>query len=135
MDQTSRLYRAEYVLLGCREMTIPECKSYVEKVLRSAWTQNHFPLAETQLAKVKVTSTTRYSSYADQQAGKITLARWTRNRYFILHEVAHLLTPMSYSPHGKVFAATLLKLVRYWLDSKRYYRLKRSFRALGVVYE
>lgn len=47
--------------------------------------------------------------------GRITLPRWARSRWVILHEMAHLLTPRD-EPHGPRFVGVLIGLIARHLD-------------------
>lgn len=46
---------------------------------------------------------------------RITLPRWARNPWVILHEIAHRLTPMD-EAHGPRFVGVLIGLAARWLD-------------------
>jgi putative metallohydrolase (TIGR04338 family) len=75
-----------------------------------------------------------------RNGGRITLPRWARSRWVILHELTHRLTPRD-EAHGPRFVGVLMGLVSRWLDydatqlmnlademSVRYY-----VRSIGVV--
>lgn len=71
---------------------------------------------------------------------RITLPRWARNRWVILHEVAHRLTPHDQA-HGPRFVGVLIGLVCRWLelDVKQLMQMaeergvKYYLRSIGVV--
>jgi putative metallohydrolase (TIGR04338 family) len=52
---------------------------------------------------------------AYHHAHAITLPRWARSRWVVLHELAHLLTPGG-APHGPRFVGALIGLGARWLD-------------------
>lgn len=51
-----------------------------------------------------------------RDGGRITLPRWARSRWVILHEVAHRLNTARHEPHGARFVGILIGLVARWLD-------------------
>lgn len=72
------------------------------------------------LAKVKAPSIERPAwgqrrALANDWRHAITLPKWARNRWVILHEMAHLLTPRDVA-HGPRFVGVLIGLAARWLD-------------------
>jgi putative metallohydrolase (TIGR04338 family) len=63
---------------------------------------------------------------------RITLPRWARSRWVVLHELAHLLAPHS-PAHGPRFVGALIGLGSRWLDLDAQ-QLMRSADEHGVTY-
>lgn len=71
---------------------------------------------------------------------RITLPRWARSRWVILHEMAHRLTPRD-EAHGARFVGVLIGLVCRWLDFDAAqlmrladeHRVQYYVRSIGVV--
>lgn len=73
---------------------------------------------------------------------RITLPKWTRSRWYILHELAHRLnTKESGSDHGPRFVGILIGLIARWMDYDATQLMaladergiKYSVRSIGVV--
>ncbi len=135
--QRSKLYDAENVAWPNEaDLSLDECETFAKKVLRSRRIQQWFPLAKKHADRVSVQAPKRgTTSWTDQRTSVIYMAAWTRCRFFILHEVSHLLTPPRLPFHGKEFAGVFLKLVKYWLGMRAWKRLKKSFDAGDVDYK
>jgi hypothetical protein len=92
--------------------TLQECEDFAGPI----WTKERGRLG---LARV-VAPTIDRPSWGQRRAmahhsHKITLPRWARSRWVILHELAHRLTP-SDEAHGPRFVGVLMGLAARWLS-------------------
>ena len=120
-NQRSRVYAWER---GCvRELgrsdisiagfdSLAECASYAEPIWRKE--RGRVGLARRAAPTIERPhrGQRRALAHADH---RITLPRWTRSRWMILHELAHRLTPGD-EAHGPRFVGVLLGLACRWLE-------------------
>lgn len=116
-------------------MPLRECERYVRRVLGSVRTQRQFPKAAYHSTRVVVTEGRGNDALTDRKRSRITVPEWARTRLFLLHETAHLLTPLDVPVHGREYAGVFLKLVGHWLGSPARRTLLQSFEVHGVRYD
>jgi len=63
----------------------------------------------------------------------LCLPVWSRTDLVILHEIAHVLTPL-WEPHGRLWARTYLELVKWELGADKHKILKEAFRTKRVKF-
>ena len=132
--ETIRHYRAEKVLLphplpgeseARAQMSLAECETYVNSVLRTAHVKQNFNF----MGRVKVTDgrgrDSGMADFSEDSRPIIRLPRFTRNQYYILHELSHHLVGFN-AKHGPEFTRTLLHLVRAEMGQVAYKTLKDS---------
>lgn len=131
-DQASRLYAAEE-LSGIKygdALTLKECQKFVDKVIARKYVVESYRT----LHKVTVLdgrgrrSACATNHYEEGRA--IKLPKWSRNRYVILHEVAHHLTFLD--GHKAEFASCLLDLVRHFMGKESAEALQGAYHLKGV---
>lgn len=132
-DQKSRLYAAETQsgLKGREEFTLKQCEQYVNKIWKRKYVQE---LRSGSYARVGVTDgRRRRSACASYRLGvpTVTLPKWARHEYVMLHELAHLIAGLS-NEHNPKFATVLLKLVRRELGKEQAEKLLAAFSFQGV---
>lgn len=71
---------------------------------------------------------------------EIHLPEWARQNWYVLHEVAHALTPTAkgrdgQAPHGQKFAECYLLLVRLYMGRHYSDRLEAAFKTKNVKYK
>lgn len=120
-SQRSRCYKwedAAQQALAARSMYEPEFKTLeeCEAFALPVWRAERGRLG---LAGVKAPSIER-PNWGQRRAlahhdHRITLPRWARSRWVILHELAHRLTPKD-EAHGPRFVGALIGLACRWLD-------------------
>lgn len=149
-----RLYKAECVLKeASEEMTLAQCQRYVRQVMDSEFVKSRFefcsvvdenfdPVVDLR-CKVRVkdgrgrknVAWASYDWYGDGRA-TISLPKWARNQFVILHEISHHLHPVDLSDldnwdhfdHDGRFAYILLQLVKEEMGRASYNKLRDSFR-------
>ena len=129
--QTIRLYSAEGVLKeDSEDLTLKECRKYVKDILSSEYVRvncNFRTLIRVGDGRGWVMAR---ATFDDNDEPIIQLPRWARNKYVILHEIAHHLVMRVDEDeigHGPLFASVLLDLVRIDLGRQAYYKLKLAF--------
>jgi putative metallohydrolase (TIGR04338 family) len=131
-DQARRLYAAEE-LSGIKygdALTLKECQQFVDKVINRKYVLDNYR----SLRKVTVLdgrgrrSACATNHYSEGRA--IKLPKWSRNKYVILHEVAHHLTFLD--GHKPEFASCLLDLVRHFLGKESADALQGAYYYKGV---
>jgi len=66
---------------------------------------------------------------SDTPSGRITLPLFARNPWIVCHEVAHVLTPGGYAPHGPEFRGVYLHLVGSHIGRPAAKALRAEFKA------
>lgn len=92
--------------------TIPECEAYAKPIWRAE--RGRVGLARQHAPDIERPHWGQRRALAHHDH-RITLPRWARNRWVILHELAHRLTPTD-EAHGPRFVGVLMGLVARWLD-------------------
>lgn len=119
--QRSRVYAWEReacaALMGRSEFepefkTLEECQAYADPIWRKE--RGRVGLAGQVAPSIERPNMgqRRALAHADH---RITLPRWARNRWVILHEMAHRLTPRD-EGHGPRFVGVLIGLLARWCD-------------------
>jgi putative metallohydrolase (TIGR04338 family) len=129
--QTLRLYSAEGVLKkDSEDLSLRECRKYVREIISNDYARVNFNFR----TPVRVGDGRGWemarATFDDNDKPIIQLPRWARNKYVILHEVAHHLIMRIEEDeigHSPLFASVLLDLVRIDLGVKAYYKLKLAF--------
>jgi hypothetical protein len=128
-SQRSKLYTAEGAFHGAPDFkTVPECQAYVDSVMASRWVRARWK------QRVTVHDGRGRSSASGGTSGRLNLPLWSRSRYVILHEMAHVLTPYQYAAHGPEYAGVLLSLVHHILGQETAAKLRVSFKEHRVRY-
>jgi putative metallohydrolase (TIGR04338 family) len=142
--QRSKLYKAEdAVFLAHRPNTRPpspdfrsvdECQKFVNKVMRSKlWKElapdDFWTYATVGWPWITVTDGRgRSRAAAVVSHYEIALPRWSRNRWTILHELAHFAVDLeTQAPHGPQFASAYVRLVERFIGPVEAFCLERSF--------
>lgn len=141
-SQRSKLYRAESfwrVGVDAACQIEPNPQAFIDKVTSYKWYRRRFP-RKTKIV-VRVNPRLERYAYGGTRAGQpiITLpginGRWARQRWVLLHELAHCISsPMYTPPHGRRFARTYVCLVRYTLGKAAADKLKAAFRKHRVKF-
>lgn len=132
-DQATRLYAAENMSMKktAEDMTLKECQEFVDKVLARSFVKRNYPWNKGRIMiydgrrRRSAAATWRHGSYA------ILLPRWARNKYVMLHEIAHHLSDSDLG-HDYKFADCLLDLVRNVLGKDESLKLQAAFHFKGV---
>lgn len=136
-NQRSRLYASEWECFGWPKMEfddIDELSEYVWKVLSNHWVQQKYELARKMVngeVKLKISNGSgqrRALARRTDDLMWISFPRKTRARHIVLHELAHILTPMEFAGHGREFARTYLSLVRIIMGVEKEKQLKAAMK-------
>ncbi len=132
--------------------TVPQCQAYVDRIVGSeAWRAlgfSHLGLFGWSPVTVK-DGRMRRRGGADSFDNTISMPRWTRVNYYILHELAHIANDYLYNfeveengdiseiyeesaPHGPQYAGVYAYLVRGLLGGEAYGSLLQSFEEYRV---
>lgn len=130
-DQARRLYAAEE-LSGIKygdALTLKECQKFVDKIMSRQYVIEKYRMKSQILV---LDGRGRRSACATIYHGNraIKLPKWSRNKYVILHEVAHHLTRLD--GHKPEFASCLLDLVRHFLGKESADALQAAYHFKGV---
>lgn len=120
----SSIYDAEFA-------TLDECVAYAEPIWRKE--RGRVGLANRQVPSIErqAWGQRRAMAHADH---RITLPRWARSRWVILHELAHQLNAKHRgAAHGARFVGILIGLIARWLDCDAK-KLMETADAMGVRY-
>jgi len=134
-DQAGKVYKAESLVMGIyagrhkEEMTIKEAQKFVNAVLKRSFVQRNYPLKHQIIVldgrgRRSACATFRHGEYA------ICLPKSMRNKYVVLHEIAHHLTWGK--GHTAEFVTCLLDLVRNVLGKEQVEALQGAFHFTGV---
>lgn len=143
-SQRSRVYAAENAAFrGHPEANEPlPAVEDIERFIRHVWSlkrvQGTFPKAVVQwrLGQPAVRDGRR-RRHACGAMGFISMPRWSRVKWVVLHELAHTIsrrTDCYIAGHGWEYAATYLTLVRLVLGVEAHNLLKAQFKANRVRY-
>lgn len=142
-NQRSKVYRAEHEFYGPKGFskdaadfkTVEECLEFAQKILRDPKVVEAYPSA-TQVAKtieVKPGQGKRKAS-AEFYGTVLKLPLWSRRKWVICHEVAHLLVGPPASAHGWQFVECYLLLVRREISPEASEGLRKTFKQWKVRY-
>ena len=92
--------------------TVDECAAWAAPIWRKE--RGRVGLAKAAAPSIERPSWGQRSALAHGDH-RITLPRWARNRWVILHEMAHRLTPKD-EAHGPRFVGVLMGLAARWMD-------------------
>lgn len=128
-SQRQKVYESEACLDWVVEpiyfLTIDTCQWYVDQLLESKFFRNRWPL----LDEVQVDAG-RSIVHAWTEGSRISLPRWARCEWVILHELSHAIVNTYYpdgAPHGREFCSIYLQLVRWRLGNEAWRTLKENF--------
>jgi|GEM_PF-2416170 len=129
-SQRSKIYASEKGLRrGQRFADMRECQKYVDLVVFSPWWQERF--GSRARVQARDGRGRRHAGAFDHKRA-ITLPRWSRSELIILHELAHIATPLQFGAHGPEFARNYLELVRSFMGERAGARLENAYREHGV---
>jgi putative metallohydrolase (TIGR04338 family) len=112
------------------ELTLKECQKFVDKVLARKYIKDKYgwnrPIVVLDgRGRRSAGATFRHGQYV------ILLPKWGRQKFVILHELAHHLSNDRWS-HGAKFATCLLDLVRNVMGKEDADKLQAGFHLQGV---
>lgn len=134
-SQRKKLYRAENEA-GCwdvmewgKRAELATCQQFIDHVLKRPWLVRQF-------GKRAVTVThSQGKSGACATRHTIYVSTYARNRWVLLHELAHCLTTSNkLAAHGREYAAVYVMLVTRVMGSEQGAALRAAFRKHGVRY-
>lgn len=152
-NQRQKVYDAEQRATGWHYapastlMTIEQCQAFVDRVLATKWLANQEDM-RMQLSLIRrkggviVFAGSGTNASIDDRIGtsygwavkttdrpSISMARQSRQKMVLLHELSHLLQPSGSAAHGWQFCSIELRLVRHFLGKEAYDKLKAEFKA------
>lgn len=142
--QRARVYRAEDYIDSARFITfstIDECRNYANLIWQNPKIRARFPTAcERPLPNILKgkSKTVSYAYWPPYE--KITLSRNGQKDYWIIHEIAHIITEREYGQsgdwikHGPEWVATHLFLVKVMLGTELAQDLTEAFLVEGVKF-
>lgn len=133
--QRARVYATDKPFNGYRLQSADAVCTFIGRILRSAWWRKRSAVRKVEVREV---SRARYYS-ADRETryrGYVVLRgdAKTHDEGVILHELAHILTPVNVSVHGAEFCRNYLNLVLKWMGPEAFCDLKSRFTEGGVQY-
>lgn len=147
-SQRARVYKAEraagFDAMGQEFQTVEECQKFVNKVTGSAFWRTVYAgptglfLSEGKVlvqGRNVVVKDGRGSPHGRAGRYEIDLPRWSRNRWVILHELAHVARPTARegaAAHGREFCSIYLKLVKRFIGEAQAIALRQQFVAHHV---
>lgn len=136
-SQKSKVYAAEWALLdrdrAGRERldTVPEIQAWVDKITASAWWRKRYP----RVKKITVKNGAgQRRALAFPYRQEISLPKWSRSKGIIIHEITHLVVPVSVASHGWEFCSEYLAIVKHFLGQGDHDALKAAFDKRKVRY-
>jgi putative metallohydrolase (TIGR04338 family) len=136
-SQRSKLYKAERIAEVDSKSypDLSDCQNYILKCLKSKRLLKLYPFMNGVFVEVKDGRGCRNASGGRYS---ITLPRWARTEWVMLHELAHTITMRKYvkrvAPHGREYAVVYLNLVRIFLGRESEKQLKLAFKTHRVKY-
>ena len=135
-SQRKRVYDAEWRIdfstYGGRLETVEALQHWTNKINNSRWMSGfvtkHSPGIMYRPVTVKDgRSRRRAGAHIYLRTAEIPIPKWCRSKLMILHEMAHIYTPLYVAWHGQDFCATYLDLTRRWLGKDAHTDLKNAF--------
>jgi putative metallohydrolase (TIGR04338 family) len=154
-NQRSKVYKSERAIderiydkrgwcvkstCGGRLDTMSEIEDWLNTVLESRWFQSfmnkngNVSIYQFDIRDGRGSRRGRAWYWPSSRTGVVALPRWTRSKMYILHEVAHTVTPRRYAAHSPEFCANYLELVRRWIGKETADDLKASFKEHRVKF-
>lgn len=123
-SQKGKVYRSEGVLrkFATSLPSVFDVEKFCDKVTSSCWTQKHFGPRNKVVVKDG-----RGTRNAFARSWMINIPLWARSSDIVLHELAHVFVQRK-PPHGPLFAAAYLKLVKHFMGKEAHTALKQAFR-------
>lgn len=139
-SQRQKVYDAERILesYSQRVETVPEIEAYLKYIWSLKRVRDAFP-AGTNYGPPRVKDGRRCRR-AKGGASDITMPRWARTQYIVVHEVSHSIQVRTYGRrldmawHGWQFCDIYLRLVLYVMGREAHDALKASFKAARVKF-
>lgn len=132
--QRQRVYDAEVSAFGestCEFDSLGGVEAFVERALARQSIRRRYPRAEWEIE----VRDGRGRRRGGGNIGHITMPKWTRSRWYVLHELAHTLTVRPDEAwHGWRFCACYLDLVGAMLGAEAKRQLRDQFKAGRVRY-
>jgi hypothetical protein len=127
--QRSRVYAAERAVEWTDgHLTLEECRALARRISTSAWFRRTFAWSGPAI-EVK---DGRGCRRALGGGSSITLPKWARQYWVVLHEIAHCVTPSRYAAHGPEFVDNLMRLIRHVLGVDAYRTVRDTFAEYGI---
>jgi putative metallohydrolase (TIGR04338 family) len=130
-SQRGRLYSAEQGVSwgdADRQLTLPESQRFVDQALVDIWWRNRSSIRS---IEVKAGARNGRAWAGGWEGSTIRTSPGSRKPWVLVHELAHHLTQDS-TPHGAVYAANYVALVRRFIGEAQANDLRQQFR-LGRV--
>lgn len=136
-SQRSRLYASEWEVFGWPKMKfrdMEELEEYLWSVLENRWVQQKYPIARDIVSgkqKFRVLNGAghrRALTVRQDDVISVAFPRKMRINWVVVHEIAHVLTPMEYAGHGREFCRTYLHLVKLFFGEETQNKLKAAMK-------
>lgn len=116
--------------------TVADCQALVDRIVYSRWWNGQL---RTNPDMAVVFGNVTVSDGRGRRRGgvaglDIAMPGWTRHTYYLLHEIAHVMTPMRYAWHGPEFCRNYLALVDRWMGKDAGRALRAEFKTKRVRY-
>ena len=133
--QRSKVYAAEGAAFGRakEELTLDECRAFIAEVWRSETAKQlrHGTGRQWRVYPPRLADG-RGCRSASAGNGEVTLPRWARSKWVILHELSHEITEGRRAAHGPEFCRSDLRLVERFIGFEARERLGAKMRKRGV---
>ena len=142
-NQKSRLYASEWEVFGWPKMefkNMDEVKDYTWKVLSNYHVQRKYEVARKIVdgdVPLKFSNGAgARRAWARIQPGLywLNFPRTFRNKWVVLHEVSHLLTPDDVQSHGREFCQTYLHLIKLFFGQETQNNMKAAMKKHNCKY-
>ncbi len=109
--------------------TVAECQQFVSKVVSSSTWKHLCPFGP----EYVTVADGRGRRRAGASGGRITIPRFARRRWYLLHELAHVATPAEeWAPHGPQYVFAYLHLVSRFLGPRQHAALTSAMASYRV---
>ena len=137
-SQRSKVYAAELESGGAamqnppaRLKTVYRCQAWVDEITNSRWWQFRSGVAKVKVFDGRGTTCARggyFGNHGKKNGWGVNLPKWARSEMVILHELAHILTPVNEPWHGRRFCRNYLALVGRWMSRDSAIKLRACFK-------
>jgi len=131
--QRKRVYAAEGVCLSESMYDIHDLRVWVNQVTCSRVFRCLYP--NYYFTGIEVKDGRGRRRACGSVFGYINMPRWSRNKFSVLHELAHVVTRYDVSCHGEEFCQNYLTLVKHILGEQMHHDLQLRMKIEGVRFK
>lgn len=135
-DQTTRVYSAECWVKARKGgvfTSLDEIHHWLTRIFSTRWFRNRYPGVDGFRVHHGGGSSAARGGAIDGIC-HLYLPRWSRRKFFVLHELAHGLADDDWDGHGPNYCSEYLRLINRFLGSEARNELKIAFEMFDVRY-